>query len=100
MQLHLHRRIGTVALALTVAEPVWAAASERPAHYDVSVVIALSPTVAARLAALHETVTVSDYYFGDPAPFAVNHADEVGQIDLGRATVEIPGRGGEVEIRG
>ena len=45
----------------------------------------------ARLARLSETITISASYYGDPAPSAAKHTDEVGQIDLGRASVEIPG---------
>ncbi len=62
--------------------------------------VSLSPKAKARLARLHETITVSASYYGDPAAGAMKHADEVGQIDLGRARVEIPGAGGRAVIPG
>ena len=68
--------------------------------YGFVVEVSLSPKAKARLARLHETITVSASYYGDPAAGAMKHADEVGQIDLGRARVEIPGAGGRAVIPG
>jgi hypothetical protein len=68
--------------------------------YGFDVAVALSPRAAAKLAALGEGIIISASYFGDPAPGAERHADEVGQIDLGREQVEIPGRGGPGVITG
>ncbi len=67
-------------------------------RYDFVVQVSLSPKAKAKLAKLHETITVSASYYGDPSPGAMKHADEVGQINLGRANVEIPGAGGTAVI--
>jgi hypothetical protein len=68
--------------------------------YGFVVEVSLSPKANAKLAKLHETITVSASFYGDPAPSAIKHADEVGQINLGRAMAEIPGAGGRAVISG
>jgi len=87
-------------LAVAAATVGNAAPARANAPFGFAVHVTLSPKAAAKLAALHETITLSASYFGDPAPDAVRHADEVGQIDLGRQNVEISGAGGTGMIDG
>ena len=59
-----------------------------------TVEVMLSDEAAALLAASGETVVVDATFFGDPAADAgAALINEVGQIDLGRREVEIPGAG-------
>lgn len=62
--------------------------------------IALSPKAAARLATLSEKIIVAASYSGNPTPEAQKHADEIGQIDLGREEVEISGKAGSAHLTG
>jgi len=71
-----------------------------PGPYGFAVEISLSPKAAAKLVALHETITLAASYTGNPAPGAVKHADEMGEIDLGRETVEIPVAAGRTTFTG
>jgi hypothetical protein len=71
-----------------------------PGPFGFTVDVTLSPKAAARLAALHESITIAASYYGDPAPAAMRHADEVGQINLGRQEVEISGAGGAGVVDG
>lgn len=45
--------------------------------------LTLSPRAMAELASLSEMVTVSAFYFGEPAPGATIEPDEMGQVFLG-----------------
>ena len=62
--------------------------------------ITLSQRAVARLNTLSEGIVVAARYYGDPAPGAESHVNQVGQIDLGRETVEVSGRPQIVHIAG
>jgi hypothetical protein len=66
--------------------------------FDVQVV--LSPKAAARMAELKEGLQVWASYSGDPVPSAKKYTDQLGRIDLGRETIEAPGKSGTVEVTG
>jgi hypothetical protein len=84
--------VGTAGTALQAAAP--------SGPYSFPITVTVSPKAAATLRRLQETITLSAYYYGDPAPGAEKHADEVGQILLGRFQTEIPGSGGRAAIDG
>lgn len=89
------------ALAIALAAPAAVAAPAASATpYAFNLQIGLSAKAAARLLALHEGITVSASWYGDPKPDAVKHADEVGHIDLGVQDLRLPGRAGPVRISG
>jgi hypothetical protein len=54
--------------------------------------ITLSQKAAAKLESLPEGIVIAAAYSADPVPSAEVHANQNGQIDLGRETVEISGR--------
>jgi hypothetical protein len=47
-----------------------------------------------------EGIVVSASYYGDPMPSAERHANQVGQIDLGREKIETPGYALTVHVSG
>jgi hypothetical protein len=65
-----------------------------------SIDVSLSPQAAAKLAALKEQIVVSVLWYGEPTKAARKHADEMGQIDLGKEEARLPGSGGRAEITG
>jgi len=69
-------------------------------QFAFTVRITLSPKAAATLARTSEAIVVSATYSGDPTPTAAKHADEIGQIDLGREEVEVPGKPATVRVTG
>lgn len=64
-----------------------APAQEAPA---IEIDLALSERAAERLAAEDEGITLWISYYGWPGEDARAHADEVGEIDLGAATIQLP----------
>ncbi|TPE63919.1 hypothetical protein FJQ54_03500 [Sandaracinobacter neustonicus] len=86
------------------AAAVAALAIIAPAHagsdlgFDLKTV--LSKRAAAELGRRKEGVIVSASYYGDPLPSAQRHANEVGQIDLGRETMTLRGLGGPIHVSG
>lgn len=86
------------ALAIGATAPAIAATLATPYAFDLQ--IALSAKAAARLQSLHEGITVSASYYGNPKPDAVKHGDEVGHIDLGVQDLKLPGRAGAAHISG
>lgn len=90
--------LGLLCGALLSASNSPAQSTENSFAFNVS--ITLSTKAAAKLAALSEGIIVSASYYGDPTPSAIKHADEVGQIDLGREEVETQGRAGTVHVTG
>lgn len=54
--------------------------------------ITLSQKAAAKLSSLSEGMVIAATYAGDPVPGAEKHANQIGQIDLGRQTIDISGR--------
>lgn len=71
------------ALALLAA----ACAAPSGAEDPVAVEVTLSPAAARALAARSEAVVIDASFFGDPTAQGRMHADEIGQIDLGRETI-------------
>ncbi len=67
--------------------------SQATGFQEFSVEVTLSPAASARLAQGGETIVVSADYFGTPLPVARDQADDVGQLDLGRAQKEYAGEG-------
>ena len=90
----------TLGLLAMVTATARAAPGGDVGPYGFAVHVTLSPKAAAKLSRLRETITISASYFGDPAPRAQSHTDEVGQIDLGRQQIEISGAGGAGVIDG
>ena len=76
------------ATANTPATPV----AETPSG-AFTVQVSLSPAAQKKLEAGEETVIVSADYFATPVDTAKDQANDVGQLDLGRAQVELPGAG-------
>lgn len=73
-------------------------AAEDPFAFAVQ--ITLSAKAAATLARTSEGMIVSASYAGEPLPTAVQHADQIGQINLGLETVEVPGKAETVRVTG
>ncbi len=69
-----------------------------PCAFTVS--LSFTPAAAAKLAGLHEQVEVAADYFGLPVATAKNQADEMGQINLGRETVDVRPVAGAVAMSG
>lgn len=74
------------------------AAAAEPLGFDLK--ISLSPQAAALLQSTREGITVSASYFGDPTEAARTHANRIGQIDLGREELHLPGRAGPAHVSG
>ena len=55
--------------------------------------VSLSPQAEQKLKATGETVRVEVVYGGDPAPDATLQPNELGMIELGKKTLELPGSG-------
>ncbi|EXL03737.1 hypothetical protein [Aquamicrobium defluvii] len=62
--------------------------------------ITLSPKAAAKLKSSHETITVWASFYGEPTHEGENHTDELGMVDLGKESFELPGQPGVVHITG
>lgn len=60
----------------------------------------LSPRAQARMAQLREGIIVMASYYGDAAPGADAHTDDVGRIDLGTETFTLPDGATRVQISG
>jgi hypothetical protein len=82
-------------IAFALILPVGAADED---SFAFLVKITLSPKAAAKLAALHEGITIAASYSGDPAPEAEKHTDEIGRINLGREEVDTRGKPGTVRV--
>lgn len=85
-----------VAPEATVATPPVTTVSTTPTPATAapfSVQVSLSEKARARLATPAETIIVSATYFADPTPSATNKTNDVGQIDLGKAQVELAAPG-------
>lgn len=97
-----------MSLRIAAAVAIWAAAAgavagsatmnREPLGFTLR--ITLSDKAAQRLRKADEGITVDARYYGDPAPGATRHADEVGQIDLGTERVPLPGRAGTARVTG
>ena len=66
----------------------------------VTVEVTLSPQAAARLAALHEGVTVAASFAGDPVAAARRQVDERGQVSRAGESVPIADPPGRVVVTG
>jgi hypothetical protein len=60
--------------------------------------VALSPEARKTLMQGNESITVSASWYGWPVPQRQASADEVGQINLGRAEINLPSEGGMVRF--
>lgn len=84
----------TTAPAAPMAAGAEPQASAEPGSFSgYRVDVTLSPAAQAKLLEGAETIIVGADYFGTPVPAAVDLADEVGQLDLGRAQRELEGAG-------
>ncbi len=90
--------LGLICGAMLSASSSSAQTTENGFAFDVR--ISLSAKAAAKLAALSEGIIVSASYSGTPTPSAAKHADEIGQIDLGREEIEMQGHAGTVHVTG
>ena len=99
MQLLKARACSATAVLMLAAVPPTA-----PAHaeetFAIDVAVSLSRAAAQRLAAEGEGMVVAAYYYGEPTAAGQAHVDEIGRIDLGSATVDLPGRPTTVRIGG
>lgn len=93
----MRRVVLFAAAALLLSLPAAHAAEK---SFAFTVQITLSPKAAATLAKLSEGIVASATYAGEPVPAAIQHADQIGQIDLGTETVESSGKAGTVQITG
>lgn len=73
-------------------------ATEAGSSFDVQ--ISLSQKASAKLASLSEGIVVAATWSGNPAPGAKTPVNQIGQIDLGRETVEVSGRSQTVRVTG
>lgn len=62
--------------------------------------ITLSEKATTKLKSAHETITVWASFYGEPTREGKNHTDEMGMIDLGKESVELPGHPGVAHITG
>ena len=74
--------------AVPAAQPE-PAARPQSAFENYRVEVTLSPAAQAKLAKDKETIIIAADYFGTPTAAATKQADEVGQIDLGKAQHEL-----------
>ena len=89
--------VGAMGLA---AWPASAEPSATSGAYGFIVQVSLSPKAAVKLAALRETISLAASYQGDPVPSAIKHANEMGEVELGRENLEISGGGGIATFTG
>lgn len=74
------------------------AASEQP--YGFSLELEFSDKALSTLKTQGEEVIVAASYYGSPNRAGEKHADDVGQIDLGREEVQVPAEPGPVQVIG
>jgi len=86
---------GLVAAAVLAVAPAQAGED-----YSFDFAVTLSEKAQAKLAAARETVTVLASYFGEPNRSGEQHANEVGMVDLGQETAELPPAPVTVRITG
>lgn len=67
--------------------------AETPRFDSYQVDVTLSPAAQERLQEGGETILVDADYYGAPGQAAMDLADDVGRLDLGRAQRELPGAG-------
>lgn len=81
------------------ARPDAAASPTRPRVRTFTVKVSLSDAAAAQFDRSGETVIVSASYFGIPKPDTPkSDIDDIGQVDLGDITKELPGAGSAVFV--
>jgi hypothetical protein len=68
--------------------------------FGIDVKISLSPEAARRLTVDGEGMVVAAWWYGEPNPAGMAHVDAIGRIDLGDATVEVPGQPGSARLGG
>lgn len=64
-------------------------AAEVKSPYAFEVQLTLTPRTVEKLETMHEMVTVSGMYWGEPKAEARAHADEMGQINLGADDIKV-----------
>ena len=72
-----------------VAQPAPATGPATTAFANYRVEVALSPAAQAKLAKAKETIVIAADYYGTPTAAAAGQANEVGQLDLGKAEHEL-----------
>ncbi|MCX8999734.1 hypothetical protein NOF55_21750 [Rhizobiaceae bacterium BDR2-2] len=72
--------------------------AEQP--FPFSLALELSDRARSTLGDRGEQIVVAAAYYGNPTPEGSEHANEVGQIGLGREEVQVPAEPGDVEITG
>ena len=78
----------------TTAQAAPAATPSPAAFANYRVEVSLSPAAQAKLAKHKETIIIAADYYGTPTEAAADQADEVGQLDLGKAQHELAQAGG------
>lgn len=96
-------KIAVLAATLSIA---WAGCAASPPGagardpFGVDIRIRLSKRAAEELRRRKEGMIVSATYFGDPLPSAQHHANPIGQIDLGQASLPVAGVSGPAHVSG
>lgn len=100
MLMHL-RFVGCVICFTSIAACVSTADASTPqGPYSFQVHISFSEKAITKLQKLGERIIVSADYFGEPAPTAEKHENEIGQITLGDEEVEVAAKEGSATISG
>lgn len=85
---------GAASASAARQQPASEAMPAQAAFEGFRVEVTLSPAAREKLAKDKETIIVSADYFGTPVAAAVDQADQVGQLDLGKAQRELAQAGG------
>ena len=86
--------------ACAPADSPGAAAPEVKSPYAFEVQLTLTPRTIEKLETMHETVTVSSMYWGQPKEEARPRADEMGQINLGADDIKVQPSSRSVTVPG
>lgn len=89
---------GFLSVAVLSMLPVPAHANDANLAFDFK--LTLSEKAAAKLKSAHETITVWASFYGEPTREGEKHTDELGMVDLGKESFELPGQPGVVHITG
>src|SRR5690606_13496257 len=89
---------GLLSAAMPSLLPVPAHANDTNLAFEIKLTLSGKP--AARLKSSHDTITVLASYYGEPTHEGENHTDEMGMVDLGKESFELPGQPGIVHITG
>ncbi len=89
---------GLLSAVMLPLVPVQSHANDTSLGFDFK--ITLSDKAAAKLKSVHETITVWASFYGEPTREGENHTDEMGMVDLGKESFELPAQPGVVHITG